>query len=157
MKITSLVHPTLALMILAATALAQENAAPTDAEKAATAQNDAYVAAFNKGDSKALSAMYAEDAEYSSDAGTVVTGREDIVGNLKKFFSENKGVTLAARVESARFLTPDVLVEKGLATIGDETTRYVCTYVKEGDQWLISDLEETTLPPIDAAASALTI
>lgn len=154
MKLTSLVHPVLALMVLTATALAQDKD-PTAAEKAATAQNDAYVTAFNKADTKALTAMYAEDAEYNSDAGTVVNGREEILSNLKTFFTQNKGATLDARVESARFLTPDVLVEKGLATIGDETTRYVCTYVKKGDQWLISDLEETTLPPVDAAASAL--
>jgi hypothetical protein len=99
--------------------------------------------------------MYAEDAQYSSDAGAVVSGRAEIVEGLKSFFSQNKGATLAARIDSARFLTPEVLLEKGLATVGDETTRYACTYVKKGDQWLISDLEETTLPPIDAAASAL--
>ncbi len=154
MKQTSFVHATLALMVLAGTALAQDKE-PTEAEKAANSQNDAYVAAFNKGDAKALAGMYAEDAEYTSDAGAVASGREEIVENLKSFFSKNKGATLAARVESARFLTPDVLVEKGLATIGDETTRYVCSYVKKDGKWLISELDETTLPPVDAAASAL--
>jgi uncharacterized protein (TIGR02246 family) len=128
---------------------------PSDAEKAARAQSDAYVAAFNKADSKALAAKYAEDAEYTTDDGTVITGREAILKGLKEFFTKNKGAKLAVQIDSARLLTPDVLVEKGLATIGDETTRYLCSYVKKGNDWLISELTETVLPPVSAAEVAL--
>ncbi len=128
---------------------------PTDAGKAAKAQADAYVAAYNKGDVKALGAMYAEDAEYTTDDGATVSGRAAVLEGLTKFFQENKGAALAVKIESARFLTPDVLVEKGLATVGDETTRYVCNYVKKDGAWLISELNETTLPSADAAEVAL--
>jgi len=128
---------------------------PADAEKIAQAQDDAYVAAFNKGDAKAVGALYAEDTQYTSDDGDTTIGRAAVIENLAKFFAGNKGATIDLQLESARFLTPDVLVEKGIASVGDETTRYVCNYVKRDGVWLISELNETTLPPEDAAAAAL--
>jgi uncharacterized protein (TIGR02246 family) len=154
MKLTSLIHTTLAALALSASAFAQDKQ-PSDAEKTAKAQSDAYVAAFNKGEAKALAAMYAEDVQYTNEDGGTVSGRTAVQEGLAKFFKKNKGATLAVQIESARFLTPDVLIEKGLTTIGDETTRYVCNYVKKDGAWLISELSETTLPPVDAAAAAL--
>jgi uncharacterized protein (TIGR02246 family) len=99
--------------------------------------------------------MYAEDAQFTSDDGETIIGREAMLAAFTKFFSANKGTKLNVKIESARFLTPDVLVEKGLSTLDDETTRYVCNYVKKDGAWLISELNETTLPPVNAAAAAL--
>src|SRR5262249_27217024 len=75
-------------------------------------------------------------------------------------FAKNKGAKLEVEVESARLLTPDVLIEKGISTVvpkqGEpETTRYTVTYVKKDGAWLIADLDEIALPPADAAAQAL--
>ncbi len=62
-------------------------------------------------------------------------------------------------VESSRFLTPDVIVEKGLASVSGtdepDTTRYTATQIKQDGKWLIAELEETTLPSADPAAEAL--
>lgn len=154
MKPTSLIHTALAVLALASVALAQDHP-PTEAEKVSQTLNETYLAAFNKADLKTLGAMYAGDLQYTTDDGTPIVGRAAAVESLKRFFAANKGATLAVKVESARFLTPDVLVEKGLATIGEETTRYVCNYVKKDGAWLISELNETTLPPADAAEVAL--
>ena len=154
MKTNFLIRLGCAVLSLTMGAFAQEKP-PTDAEKAAQASTAAYIAAFNKGDVKALGTLYAEDAQFTDDDGTTVIGRAAVVEGLTKFFAKNKGATLEVQMESARFLTPDVLIEKGLSTVGDETTRYVCNYVKKDGAWLISELNETTLPPVDAAAVAL--
>lgn len=154
MKPTSLIHTALAVLTLATTAFAQDKQ-PTEAEKTAKAQADAYVAAFDKGDAQGLAAMYAEDAQYTSDEGNTIVGRADVQKGLSQYFAKNKGAKLDVQIESARFLTPDVLVEKGFSTVGEETTRYVCNYVKKDGAWLISELVETKLPPVDAAALAL--
>lgn len=154
MKTHSIFTALLGSLALVAIGTAQEKG-PTDAEKASKAQTEVYVAAFNKGDAKALAGRYAEDAQYTSDDGGTIIGRNSIAEGLTKFFGANKGAKLDAQIESARFLTPDVLVEKGFSTIDDATTRYVCTYVKKDGAWLISELSETTLPPEDAAAVAL--
>ena len=150
----SLIQTIAVALALTGSATAQDKQ-PSDAEKSARAQSDAYVTAFNKADSKALASMYAEDAEYTTDDGTVITGREAILKGLKDFFTKNKGAKLEVQINSARLLTPDVLVEKGLATVGDETTRYLCTYIKKGNAWQISELTETELPPVNAAEVAL--
>jgi uncharacterized protein (TIGR02246 family) len=150
----SIIPIALALLALASPAWAQDKE-PTAAEKAAKAQAAAYVAAFNKGEAKALAALYAEDVQYTNEDGATVIGRAAVQEGLAKFFAKNKGAKLSVEMESARFLTPEVLVEKGLTTIGDETTRYVCSYVKKDGAWLISELNETTLPPANAAEVAL--
>jgi uncharacterized protein (TIGR02246 family) len=151
---SSFIPAALALLTFISLSPAQDNP-PTDAEKAAQAQDAAYVAAFNKGDAKAVGALYSEDTQYTTDDGATTVGRAAVIENLSKFFAKNKGAKLDLQIESARFLTPDVLVEKGFATVGDDATRYVCNYVKKDGAWLISELNETTLPPTDAAAAAL--
>jgi uncharacterized protein (TIGR02246 family) len=151
---TNLIRSLTLALALSVGAAAQDKQ-PTDAEKTARAQSDAYVAAFNKGDVQTLASMYSDDAQYTTDDGTVIAGKEAILKGLKDFFTKNKGAKLEVKIDSARLLTPDVMVEKGLATVGDETTRYLCNYVKKGDAWLISELTETVLPPIAAAEAAL--
>jgi uncharacterized protein (TIGR02246 family) len=159
MKLHQTLRVALPLVAFSVTCLAQE-AQPSDAEKTSKAQIDAYVAAFNKGDTKALASMYTEDVQYSTDEGTEVSGRAAVVEGLNKYLTRNKGAKLALTVESARFLTPDVLVERGYATLGTaggepEVTRYTATYLKKDSGWLIAQLDEVTLPPVDAASQAL--
>ena len=87
MKLYTAIHSVVALLAIFATARAQE-AKPTDATKAAQEQNAAYVAAFNKGDVKALVAMSAPDAEHTTDSGERIAGRpairRDSTGSLPK-------------------------------------------------------------------------
>jgi len=154
MKTNALLVPVFVLLAMASSVFGQENP-PGEAEKISKGQVEKYVAAFNKGDAKALAALYAEDAQYSSDEGATVVGRAAVLENLTNFFAKNKEASIAIQVEASRFLTPDVLIEKGFATVNGETTEYVCTYVKKDESWLISELDETTLPPANAAAVAL--
>jgi uncharacterized protein (TIGR02246 family) len=126
-----------------------------EALKASQAQANAYIAAFNKADVKALSSLYAEDAQYTSDDGVTITGRAAVSDGLVKYLAKNKGAKLALDIESARYLTPEVLLEKGIATVGDERTRYAATYVKKDGSWLISELDESAIQEDDAAAQAL--
>ena len=154
MNLNSILRTALALLAFAAIGWAQDKQ-PTDAEKTSQVITDAYVAAFNKGDAQALAAMYAEDAEYTNDGGEKVVGRSAVLDGLTKFFAKNKGAKISAKIDSARFLTPDVLIEKGISIVGDQATRYTCSYVKKDGAWFISELAETTLPPVDAAAAAL--
>ncbi len=144
----------LVLLAMVSPLPAQDNA-PDEAAKISKSQVEAYVTAFNKGDAKALAALYAEDTQHTSNEGAAMVGRAAVLENMTKYFAKNKGATLVIEVESARFLTPDVLLEKGFATVNDESTRYVCSYVKKDDTWVISELDETTLPPLNAASVAL--
>jgi uncharacterized protein (TIGR02246 family) len=149
----------LACAVLPAMTFAQDNSA-AEAGKLAQAQADKYAAAFDKADAKALGEFYADDVQYTTEEGALISGRKAVVDGLAKYFAKNKGAKLELANESARLLTPEVLVEKGLSTLvssagNRESTRYAVTYVKKGDAWLITEIGETALPAANAATQAL--
>jgi len=154
---------TLTFLACSSLALAQ-SPSPTalsgDAGKTAKALEDAYVAAFNHQDLKALEALYAEDVEFTANDGAVISGRKAMMEGLAKYFAKNKGAKLDVSIEAARSLAPDVLTERGLSTVvtaqgNGDTTRYAITYAKSGDQWLIAQIQESAQAAPDAASQAL--
>ena len=138
---------------------ANNAAAENPALAAATAQAEAYKSAFDKGDAAALAGLFTEDAQYSVDSGETVSGRAAIKERTADYFKTAGGATIDIEIGSARLLTPDVFVEKGIAIVtGDgasRTTRYTATQVKKGDKWLIAELHEAA-EASDPAAEALT-
>src|ERR1700730_8492448 len=65
-----------------------------------------FVAAFNRGDAKAVAGFWAPDADYVDQAGGHVKGRAAIEKLYAKTFAERKGAKLTITVLSARLLTP---------------------------------------------------
>jgi uncharacterized protein (TIGR02246 family) len=119
--------------------------------KAAQSRAQAYIAAYNKGDTKTLANFYAEDIDYLDQDGVEVKGREAIEKLLADNFQANPGITLDLTIDEVKLLTPDVLVNRGLATVTPRdgaavATRYVAIDIKKGDQWQISQLTETDAP-----------
>lgn len=153
------IHPSIALSVCLGLSAAPLATAQESAESLAKERASAYQAAWEKRDATALGALFAEDADYTTDTGDSVTGREAIVARSKDFLAANPDAKLSLAVDSAKFLTPAVLVEKGYATltVGDakETTRYSATHVKSGDQWLIAEVHESALPAADPGSEAL--
>jgi uncharacterized protein (TIGR02246 family) len=153
----------LASALLSCLTLAQGDApsAPSDeAAKTARSLEDAYVAAFDKGDVQTLGNLYGEDVQFTANDGAVTSGRAAVVEGLTKYFAKNKDAKLDVTPERARLLTPEVLTEQGVSAVttpqeGTELTRYTLTYVKKGSQWLIAQIEESALPGPDAAAQTL--
>ncbi len=133
--------------------------AAEDPLEIALASSAAYSAAFEKRDASAVAALYSEDAQYVTDSGETISGRAAIQERSKAFLSANPDARIAISVDSVRFLTPDVLVEKGYAIItgaGEpETTRYTATHIRQKGGWIIAELDETILPPADPGTEAL--
>src|SRR5262245_47139159 len=73
--------------------VADDQADPAD-EKAIRERNEAFVAAFNKGDIKAMAETYASDADFLSAEGRRVKGRVELEKYFAKGFAENKGPKL---------------------------------------------------------------
>jgi len=120
-------------------------------EKAVADQANAYEAAYNKGDAKALAAHFAEDAEWIDSEGHVISGRAAIEKALKDSFARQKGRRLDLRVESVRVLSPDVLAEKGTSAIeapnaSSVVNSYTAVRVKRDGRWLVSQITETGAP-----------
>jgi uncharacterized protein (TIGR02246 family) len=118
-----------------------------------------YEAAYNRADANAIAAFYTDDAQYVDEGGNVVNGRGDIEKLLAEKFITNPGAKLEIDVKSARLLSPNVLVEDGVATIAAPDGpqggwHYAAVYLKGADNWKISQLTQTTAPLSSSDASS---
>lgn len=115
-----------------------------------------YVAAFNAQDAKGLAAQWSPEAVYTNRlTGEQVVGREAIAEQFAALFQAQPSVKLKVSVESIQFLSPNVAVEHGTATLlapdGEpEEVDYTAIHVKREGQWL---LDRVTDEPGEGADS----
>ncbi|MEX0793145.1 MAG: SgcJ/EcaC family oxidoreductase, partial [Pirellulaceae bacterium] len=121
---------------------------PTDEDRI-YAVIESYVEAFNAGDAERLAEYWAEQGEYiSRTTGERVRGRKAIRALFAEKFEQNQRPRLEVEVALIRFVTPDVGLEEGIATIfrGDEDPQeltYTTVFVREEDSWKIDSIRET--------------
>ena len=115
---------------------------------------EAYVAAFNRGDAKALAAMWSPEAVYTNPlSGEQVVGREAIEQQFAAIFADAKGAKLEAKTDSIQFVSPSVGIEQGTAKVlvpdqAPEETEYTAVYVKRDGQWLLDRVTEEVVPVV---------
>lgn len=146
------------IFALMATSLASIANAQDDrqaaAEMAIRKAVEAYVAAFNKGDAKALAALWAPEAVYTNPlTNEDVVGREAIEGQFAGIFEGAKGARLESTTLSIGFVSPNVAVEQGLAKViladqVPEESQYSAVYVKRDGQWLLDRVTEEVVPVV---------
>jgi uncharacterized protein (TIGR02246 family) len=120
-------------------------------EKAIRAVDDAFVRGYNNADSKALAALFAEDAEVVEADGGRYQGRELVEKDLADTFAANKGAKIALEIDAIRFVHPDVAKEEGRSIVtpsaGATVSRsYTVLFVKRDGHWLISSVREANDP-----------
>ena len=115
---------------------------------------DQYQAAFNKGDSKGLAALYTADALRVTPTGNLVASRaaieKDYAANLAGAF---KGAKLTLTPGRTQLLKPDVALIEGTFDVAGATAikgRYLNTIVREGGQWRLASV--VTVPAAPAPA-----
>lgn len=115
---------------------------------------ESYVATFNRGDAKALAAMWAPEAVYTNPlSGEQVVGREEIEKQFAAIFTDTKGAKLEAKTDAVQFVSPNVAVEQGTAKVvrpeGEpEETQYTAIYVKRDGKWLLDRVTEEEVPVV---------
>lgn len=130
-------------------------AAPASADDAAirrvVQQQDE---ARNRGDWKALSELFTQDAEQLTSSGTWRRGRAAVEkGVAQTMGSVYKGAKYTTKVESVRMLAPTVAMADGTFEIsniaGGSTRRGHSTYllVKSGDAWRIAAVRSMVPTP----------
>jgi uncharacterized protein (TIGR02246 family) len=112
-------------------------------EKAIRATADAFVAAFDAGDAKAIGALFTPDAQYTDEDGQEFRGRAEIEQEYAGVFKSNRGATMTVIIESIRMLGTNVAIEKGVAKVkpakGEATaSRYTVVHVKRDGNWLMA-------------------
>ena len=125
------------------------SAADPAADKAAIEKAiGSYVAAFNAGDAKALAALWSPEGVYTSRlSGDQVVGREALEKDFAALFVELKGAKLKVSTESIEFVSPNVAIEQGRATVlrpndSPLDSSYRVVYVKRDGKWLIDRISE---------------
>jgi len=108
---------------------------------------DAFVAAWNKGDAKALTALHAENCIRADSSGQTLAGRAAIEdGFTKAFAGPLKGTKLVVTPVDERTITPDLAVTSGTWEITGGTPppgaatkgTFINSMVKQGGKWLIA-------------------
>src|SRR5437867_3511526 len=77
----------------------------------------AYVEAYNRGDVDTLASFFLEDAEYVTDDGDVIKGRDKIRQELGDSLREAKGARLDVRIDSIELPRRDMAIVRGTATL----------------------------------------
>ncbi len=112
-----------------------------------------YVAAFNAHDSKALAAHWSPEAVYTNPrTGDQVVGHEAIRQEFDALLAEAKNAKLEVDVTSIDFVSPQVAVENGVATVSGpegeaEVTSYQAVHIKQAGKWLLDRVSEEEVAP----------
>jgi uncharacterized protein (TIGR02246 family) len=123
------------------------------AEPAKGKRAQEFIAAFNKGDAKAVAAFWVEDGTYVDQEGREYKGREAIQKLYEKVFSEQKGAKLAIYVLSQKQLSPDIGTEDGITEVTPadggpgSTARFSAVLVKKDGEWHFESVHEGIASP----------
>ena len=115
---------------------------------------EAYVVAFNRGDAKAVAALWSPDAVYlNRETGEQVTGREAIEAQFAAVFAETKDAKMVVSTDSVQFVSPNVAVEQGTAKVvrpdeDPEESGYSAVYIRRDGAWLPDRVTEESDPVV---------
>jgi uncharacterized protein (TIGR02246 family) len=112
-----------------------------------------FIAAYNKGDARAVAAFWTEDATYVHQVGHEHNGRAAIEKLYEKVFAANKGAKLTIHVTSSKQVTPDVVLNDGITEVtpadgGPGTTaRFSAVLVKKDGVWYLQSVRDAVAAP----------
>jgi uncharacterized protein (TIGR02246 family) len=137
----------LATILLVIPAFSGQGQPATNGEQAIRKAAAAFIDALNKGDLDRVMASWAPDADLIDAAGKATRGHDALAAHFKTRLRELKGSKVAGKVQSVKFLRPQVALVDGevQTTLADgerESNRYAAVWVKSGDKWLISNARD---------------
>jgi uncharacterized protein (TIGR02246 family) len=126
-------------------------AKPASAESEIRATAVAFVKAFNRGDARAVAALWTADGSAADDSGTIYKGRPAIEGQYAELFKQHPGARMEVAVKSIELPTPTTAIEDGIARVEAERagppqiSRYTAVHVKQDGKWLMASVRETSI------------
>jgi uncharacterized protein (TIGR02246 family) len=122
-------------------------------DRPATGRRAEFIAAFNRGDAKAVAAFWTPDATYVDQVGREYKGRTAIEQLYEKVFAGRKGAKLTIHVTSAKQVSPDVALEDGITEVtpvegGPATAaRFTAVLVKKDGEWYLESVHDSVVHP----------
>jgi uncharacterized protein (TIGR02246 family) len=112
-----------------------------------------FIAAFNKGDAKAVAGFWTPDGDYTDQEGNKYRGRKAIEKLYTKLFGDEKGMKLTITVTSLKQLSPEVALEEGTTEVTfvdggpPSVSGFTAVLVKKDGEWYFQSVQETTVQP----------
>lgn len=110
-----------------------------------------YAAAFNKGDAKAVAALWTPQGDYVGPRGELFKGPEAIEKAFARFFAQNPRVRLKTNITSIRFVGTDVAILDGIPEVTPPLqgppmeVRATVVLVKRAGGWKIESVRDTLI------------
>ncbi len=162
-----LIAATLAAMLASPLNAAQPEtaaaAAPAEPQRDASADlsairatSHAFVEAFNKGNAKAVAALWTEDGDFIDEAGQTSKGRPAIADAYARFFAEYPHAKLRVVIDDLRLLSDTAAIEDGRAFVDPPPAgapafgKYTAVHVKVDGKWLMSTVRDTRVETLSA-------
>jgi uncharacterized protein (TIGR02246 family) len=131
------------------TAAAATPAAAPAYETAVRQSAKDFAAAFDKGDAKAIAALWTEDGEFIDEAGTRIVGREAIEKRYQEFFAQNAGATIEIVIDALRGAGADTALEDGRAAVtlpshagASSSGKYTAVHVRRDGKWALASVRD---------------
>ena len=124
---------------------------PASAEAEIRATAVAFVRAFDRGDAKAVAALWLPEGTAADSDGTIFKGREAIQQEYAKLFKEHPDARVCVAVKTVAFPAPNVAIEDGVSQVTAQhagpaqITRYTAVHVKVEGKWLLASVRETDI------------
>ncbi|MCO8122345.1 nuclear transport factor 2 family protein [Stieleria sp. TO1_6] len=114
----------------------------------------AYVDAFNSKDVDKLIALWSADGVYASQTqGEQIAGQAALRSEFTAILTAESVPQLSVESDSIEFLSPNVAVEQGTATLhrdgqpatADDQTQYSAVYIKQNGNWILDRVSEQSV------------
>jgi uncharacterized protein (TIGR02246 family) len=112
-----------------------------------------FIAAFDKGDAKAVTGFWTEDGDYVDEVGRKYKGHGEIEKMYEKFFALHKGAKLSITVLSLRQVTEDVALEEGITSVSlpeggpPSVSAFSAVLVKKSGEWFFESVRDSIAHP----------
>jgi uncharacterized protein (TIGR02246 family) len=112
-----------------------------------------FIAAFEKGDAKAVAGFWTENGDYVDETGRDFKGRAAIQKMYEKFFAGNKRMKLNIIVTSARMVGTDTALEDGITEVTPaegglpSAARFSAVLVKRYGEWYFESVRDSVPHP----------
>jgi uncharacterized protein (TIGR02246 family) len=143
----------LGLALVARLSAGPEGPKAGDEEPGKGRRGKEFIAAFNRGDARAVAAFWTPEGDYVDPDGRQYKGRAAIQKLYEKVFAEQKGAKLTINVTSARRVGTDVVVEDGTTEVTPddggppEVTRFHAVLVMKDGEWYLESVHDAEARP----------
>jgi uncharacterized protein (TIGR02246 family) len=113
----------------------------------------AFIAAFDKGDAKAVAAFWAPEGDYIDQVGHRFKGRAELEKLYEKVFEKGKGAKLTITLTSARMVGADTAIEDGVSEVTPaaggppSVAAFSAVLVKKDGEWYFESVRDSIAHP----------